>query len=176
MSAPEAPKRHPVRLSPGSFTQPDDLKTGLNAGIATHTAILILVGDCERQLDDVSASLSPQNLTIRDFPHTLSHALLEASQSMTRQEILRMQLRTLSGHQRRCDGNVSALGLAVDRFIEARDESLRVEFAASLVLDSVANGTRKLVRHVALFARACLARALGSVGHGRNCGSSCVSN
>lgn len=49
----------------------------------------------------------------------------------------------MSGHQR------SGLGLALDRFLEARDETLRMEFAASAhILDSIANGARFVVRQV----------------------------
>ena len=54
-----------------------------------------------------------------------------------------MQLRTVTGYQR------SGLKLAIDRFFEARDESLRMEFAASAqILDSVANGARIIVRQM----------------------------
>ena len=152
MSVPEASETPSVRptardliTGPGSvpLPQPDDLKAILDAEIASHATILTMIGDCKRQLDEVSASLSPQDPTIRDLHHTLSHALLEARRSKARQSSLRMQLRIISGHQR------SNLGLAVDRLLEVRDESLRMEFAASAqVYDSVANATRIVVRQV----------------------------
>ncbi len=152
MSVPEAsetpsfrPTDRDLITGPASvpLPQPDDLKAILDAEIATHATILTMIGDCKRQLDEVSASLSPQDPTIRDLRHTLSHALLEASRSKARQSILRMQLRIVSGHQR------SALGLAVDRLLEVRDESLRMELAASAqVYDSVASATRIMVRPV----------------------------
>ncbi|KAL9071007.1 MAG: hypothetical protein Q9161_004507 [Pseudevernia consocians] len=134
-----------LSTDPGSVPlhQTDDIKAVLDAEIASHAAILIIIGDCERQLDELSASLPPQDPTIRNLRHTLSHALLEASRSMNRQVTLRMQLRTVTGYQR------SGLGLAIDRFFEARDESLRMEFAASAqILDSVANGARIIVRQM----------------------------
>lgn len=152
MSVPEASEkpsfRPTVRYSstePASVPlhQTDDIKAVLDAEIATHVTIRTIIGDCERQLDELSASLPPQDPTIRNLRHTLSHALLEASRSETRQVTLRMQLRIVSGRQR------SGLGLAIDRFFEARDESLRMEFAASAqVLDSVANGARIIVRQM----------------------------
>ena len=41
------------------------------------------------------------------------------------------------------------MGLALDRFLEARDETLAMEFAASAhILDSIANGARFVVRQV----------------------------
>ncbi|CAD6589322.1 MAG: hypothetical protein ASARMPRED_004007 [Alectoria sarmentosa] len=129
--------------------QPDELKAILDAEIATHATIITVIRDCERQLDELPDSLSPQDPTIRDLRHTLSHALLEAGQSKTRQSTLCMQLRSVSGYQRRIEGHSSGLGLTIDRFFEARDESLRMEFAAlAQVFDSVANGARMLMRHV----------------------------
>lgn len=134
---------------PVPLPQPDDLKAILDAEIATHATILTIIGDCERQIDESSASLSPQDPTIRDLRHTLSHALLEASQSRTRQVTLGKQLHVVSRHQRRLEENTSGLGLAIERFFEARDESLRMEFAASAqVFGNVADGARMVVRQV----------------------------
>ncbi|CAD6591994.1 MAG: hypothetical protein ASARMPREDX12_005557 [Alectoria sarmentosa] len=144
--------------------QPDELKAILDAEIATHATIITVIRDCERQLDELPDSLSPQDPTIRDLRHTLSHALLEAGQSKTRQSTLRMQLRSVSGHQRRIEGHSSGLGLTIDRFFEARDESLRMEFAAlAQVFDSVANGARMLMRHVVSLCE-------GMLGQGRRIG------
>ncbi len=152
MSVPEASEtpsfRPTVRdliTGPASvpLPQPDDLEAILDAEIATHATILTMIEDCKRQLEEISASLSPQDPTIRDLRHTFSHALLEASRSMDRQSILRKQLRIISGHQR------SDLGLAIDRLLEMRDESLRMEFVASAqVYDSVASAARIMVRPV----------------------------
>ena len=144
--------------------QPDELKAILDAEIATHATIITVIRDCERQLDELPDSLSPQDPTIRDLRHTLSHALLEAGQSKTRQSTLCMQLRSVSGYQRRIEGHSSGLGLTIDRFFEARDESLRMEFAAlAQVFDSVANGARMLMRHVVSLCE-------GMLGQGRRIG------
>lgn len=136
--------------SPAPLPQPDNLKAILDAEIATHATILTITEDYERQLNELSASLPPQDPTIRDLRFALSHALLEASQSRNRQATLRLQLRIVSGNQWRLKGSTSGLGLAIDRFFEARDESLRTEFAASAqILDSVAHGARMVTRQVA---------------------------
>ena len=121
----------------------DDLKAILDAEEASYATILNIIGDCERQLSQLSALHPPQDPTVRDIRHTLSHALLEARQSKNRQAILGAQLRLVCGHQR------SGLGLALDRFLEARDETLRTEFAASAhVWDSIANGAHFLAKQV----------------------------
>lgn len=131
-----------LSISP-PLPRPDDLEAVLDAEKASYATILNIIGDCERQLNQLSALHSPQDPTIRDLRYTLSHALLEARQSKDRQATLRTQLRLMSGHQR------SGLGLALDRFLEARDETLRMEFAASAhILDSIANGARFVVRQV----------------------------
>lgn len=155
MSLPEAPSFPPIVWdestisAPTVLPQPDDLKAVLDAEIAVHATILTIIGDCERQLDELSASHSLQDPTIRDLRHTLSHALLEASRSKNRQATLRMQLRIVSGYRRRLEGNTSGLGLAIDRFLEARDGTLRMEFAASAqVFNSLAKGARMVVRQV----------------------------
>ena len=122
---------------------PDDLKAVLDAEKTSYATILSIIGDCERQLNQLSALHSPQDPTIRDLRYTLSLALLEARQSKNRQAIVRTQLRLASGHRR------SGLGLALDHFLEARDETLAMEFAASAhILDSIANGARFVVRQV----------------------------
>ena len=149
MSLPESPPSpQPVRdastLSASApLPQPDDLKAVLDAEKARYATILNIIGDCERQFNQLSPLHSPQDPTIRDLRYTLSHALLEARQSKNKQATLRTQLRLVSGHRR------SALGLALDRFLEARDETLRMEFAASAhIFDSIANGARFVVRQV----------------------------
>ena len=123
--------------------QPDDLKAVLDAEKASYATLLNIIGECERQLNQLSALHSPQDPTIRDLRYTLSHAFLEARQSKDRQAILSTQLRLVSGHQR------SGLGLALDRFLEAHDETLAMEFAASAhIMDGIANGARFVVRQV----------------------------
>lgn len=136
--------------SPAPLAQPDDLKATLDAEIATPAAILTTIRDCERQLDEFSASIFPQDPKLRYLRHALSYARQEASQSKARQSTLRMQLRMLSAHRQRAEGHTSGLGLAIDRFVEARNESLRMEFAASArMFDFVTNGARLVVREVA---------------------------
>ena len=123
--------------------RPDDLEAVLDAEKTSYATILDIIGDCERQLNQLSALHPPQDPTIRDLRSTLSHALLEARQSKDRQATLRTQLRLVGGHQR------SGLGFALDRFLESRDETLETEFAASAhILDSIANGARFFVRQV----------------------------
>ena len=58
--------------------RPDDLKAVLDAEKTSHATILNIIGDCERQLNQLSALHSPQDPTIRDLRYALSLALLEA--------------------------------------------------------------------------------------------------
>ena len=145
MSVPEASETDSFRPTvrdlsndPGSvpLPQPDDLQAALDAEIAIHATLLTTIENIERRLDELSASVSPQDPTMCELRHALSE--LKA-----RQSTLRMQLRSIHGLQR------SGLGLAVDRFLEVRDESLIMEFAASAqVFDCVANATRIVVRQM----------------------------
>lgn len=154
MSVREASAAHSLGASPDSgpapLAQRKDLEAVLDAEIATHATILTVIGDCERQLAELSASTSLQDPNIRYLRHALSYALQEASQSNARQSTLRMQLRMLSAHQQKLEGQTSGLRLAMDRLVEARNESLRMEFtASSRVFDFVTNGARLVVIKVA---------------------------
>ena len=147
MSLPDSPPspqvvRDASTLSASApLSQPDDLKAALDAEKARYANILNIIEDCERQLNQLSALHSPRNPTIRHLRHSLSHAVLEASQS--KQATLRMQLRLVPAYRR------SRLELGLDGFREARDETLRMEFAASAqIFDSIANGARFVVRQV----------------------------
>lgn len=131
-------------------SEADSLQALLDAEIATYVNILTIVGRCKRQLlYESSRATFPRHPAMRLLRKRLLLALREASQSKIRQETLRTQLRNASGLQWRLQGNASFLGLAVGGCLEARDESLRMEFAASAqVLGKVAHGARMIVRQV----------------------------
>lgn len=126
--------------------QPDELKAALDTEIAMHDAFLTLVGDCRRQITRLFTSFDP---AFCDLCRILDRAHRAANESKIRQSTLRMRLRLLSGPQR-LERVTSGLGLAVQRILEARNESLRMELAASArSFDSVAHRARVVVRRVA---------------------------
>ena len=111
-----------------------------------------LVGDAST----LSASASQPRPD--DLRYTLSLALLEARHSRNKQATLRAQLRLESGHRR------SGLGLALDRFLEARDDTL-----AARILDGIANGARFVVRQVMSLNEGTMGQGARMAGHGRRC-------
>lgn len=55
----------------------------------------------------------------------------------------------MSGHRRRLEGNKSSLRHIFDRFFKARNESLRMNFAASAhIFDHVVHGARVVIRQM----------------------------
>lgn len=152
MSIPKAPALPPtVQDVPNDsdrapLSETDNLQAVLDAEIATHASILTTIERCKLQLYELSHSTSPRHPAICDLRDRLDHALQEASRLKTRQDTLRMQLLIASSYHWRLEGNASGLGFAVGGFWEARDESLRMEFAASAqVFDSFAYGARMVV-------------------------------
>lgn len=124
--------------------QSDQVRAALQAEIATHDTILTTIRDCERQINSRSPSSDP---AIRHLRQTLDRALHEASESKTRQSIMRMQLRVLAKIQR-LEREITVFKLVVDRHSEAKNESFAMEFAASAQLfDSIARGASIIVRH-----------------------------
>ena len=109
-----------------------------------------IIRGCNRQLDDLSASLSRKDPAIRGLRHMLSHALLEATLSKTEQATLCIELCVASEHRRRPKGNSSGFGPAIDPFLDAQIEWLWMRFTASArMFDSVVYRTHVIVRHTA---------------------------
>ena len=157
---------------PEPLSQPDVLRVVLNAETAMYATIM---RGCKRQLDGLSASLSRKDPAIRSQRHALSHALLEATLSNTRQATLCIELCIASDHRRRSEGNSSGLEPAIDHFLDTHFKLLWMRFPTlARMFDSVVYVTHVVVRHTASLCKETIGQGVRIQRARLTCGRGCV--